>query len=76
MNNTRKPYAAPQLSIVMLEEVGTLCGGSPSNKMAGTIGGNGSQTSGEHASYGGADPGEEVSVDAKKWSDSDWDKWE
>ena len=76
MNQLKRSYVAPLLSVLMLEEIKPLCG-SP-NKSAGTIGGNGSQTSegAEHASYGGADPGAEASVDAKPWGGSDWEEWE
>lgn len=76
MNQMKRPYVAPLLSVLMLEEINPLCGSQ--NKSAGTIGGNGSQTSegAEHASYGGADPGAEASVDAKSWGGSDWDEWE
>ena len=76
MNQMKRPYVSPLLSVLMLEEINPLCGSQ--NKSAGTIGGNGSQTSAgaEHASYGGTDPGENASVNAKSWGGSDWDEWE
>ncbi len=75
MTQMRKLYIAPTTELFQMEVSHMICN-SNHNKAAGTIGGNGSQTSGEHVSYGGEDPGEDVSADAKSHGSGLWDEWE